>query len=293
MGDNGEKIPLILAFIGDLMITIKIEGVARHLGYEVIFMGDAAELEDPTGSSENQRPGEPIDGPNAILITQLTTWQPSLLIFDLSNDQIPWREWIRLVKSSPATRRIPILCFGPHVDVDAIHEAKNLSSEAIPRSRFMSTMADVLKQNIRLTNYGAINTACDAAMSDNAYEGLLAFNAGQYFDAHELLEEAWNQDSGPAREAYRGVLQIAVAYMQIERGNYRGATKMFLRARQWLDPLPHICRGIDIQRLREDAERAFSSLNALGADSIGEFDARFLKPVQFSRPANGNETRDD
>jgi hypothetical protein len=47
-------------------------------------------------------------------------------------------------------------------------------------------------------------------------------------------------------EVYRAVLQVAVAYFQIERGNYNGAAKMFLRLRQWIDPLPDYCRGIDI-----------------------------------------------
>ena len=53
-----------------------------------------------------------------------------------------------------------------------------------------------------------------------------------------ILKEAWRQDTGAARDFYRGILQVGIAYYQIERGNYRGAVKMLLRVRQWLDPLP-------------------------------------------------------
>ena len=73
---------------------------------------------------------------------------------------------------------------------------------------------------------------------------------------------------------------IAVAYLQITRGNYNGAIKMFLRSRQWLDPLPGAMRGVDVAALRQDAARVRAALEALGAERIGEFDVRQLQPVK-------------
>ncbi len=106
------------------------------------------------------------------------------------------------------------------------------------------------------------------------------FNRAEYFEAHEALEHAWNDESGPGRELYRGLLQIAVAYMQITRGNYNGAIKIFLRARQWLDPLPDQCRGVNVAGLRHDAAAVRAALEALGPERIGEFDMALLKPIQ-------------
>jgi hypothetical protein len=76
-------------------------------------------------------------------------------------------------------------------------------------------------------------------------------------------------------------LQIAIAYYQIERGNYRGATKMLLRVRQWLDPLPAVCRGVNVARLREDVERVYAALMESGPDGIANLDRTLFRPVEM------------
>ena len=83
-------------------------------------------------------------------------------------------------------------------------------------------------------------------------------------------------DSGPGRDLYRGILQVGIAYYQIEQGNYRGAVKMLLRVRQWLDPLPAVCRGVDVAGLRADVERVYQALTALGPERIASFDRALL-----------------
>jgi hypothetical protein len=56
---------------------------------------------------------------------------------------------------------------------------------------------------------------------------------------------------------------------------------MFLRMRQWLDPLPDRCRGVDVLNLRSDAEKVYTELLALGAERVGEFDRSLFKPVAY------------
>jgi uncharacterized protein len=126
-----------------------------------------------------------------------------------------------------------------------------------------------------------LEQACQAPLSEMAQQGLRLFNQGEYFEAHEALEAAWLQDQTPGRELYQGILQVGIAYLQIERGNYIGARKMFLRARQWLDPLPDQCRGVQVAQLRQDARNAEAALRALGGEWIAEFDRALLKPVIF------------
>jgi len=96
----------------------------------------------------------------------------------------------------------------------------------------------------------ALSEACSEQLSQRAIQGIELFNRGEYFEAHEVLEEAWREDHGLTRELYRAMLQVAVAYLQIERGNYRGSMKMFIRLRKWIEPLPEVCRGVDVAQLR-------------------------------------------
>ncbi len=69
---------------------------------------------------------------------------------------------------------------------------------------------------------------------------------GHYFEAHEALEDAWNAESGKVRDLYRGILQIAVIYLHITRGNYNGAVKVYGRSQKWMQDWPEVCRGIQV-----------------------------------------------
>ncbi|MEW5989692.1 MAG: DUF309 domain-containing protein [Chloroflexota bacterium] len=274
--------PLIVGFISDLYFTVKVENVARQLGYRVQWIESADELGPAADPALPNRPGEPLQGLNGRLLDQLTAWQPALLIFDLGHPAIPWREWIAILKSSPATRRLPILCFGSHVDVAASQAAKDAGAEAVvARSRFVTALPELIQQYARRPDYPAILAACQEPLSAAARKGLVYFNQGEYFEAHEELEQAWKEDAGPGRDLYRAILQVAVAYLQIQRGNYNGAAKMFLRMRQWFEPLPDTCRGVEVAQLCADAAAVRETLLALGPERLKELDRKLLKPVVY------------
>jgi predicted metal-dependent hydrolase len=124
-------------------------------------------------------------------------------------------------------------------------------------------------------------SGCAGALHPQARQGLRHFNSGEYFEAHEALEEAWNAEEGEAKNLYRGILQVAVAYLHLTRGNYIGALKVYERSKKWLESLPAVCKGVHVEQLRRDAERVFEVVQALGAERIAEFDAALLQPVQW------------
>ena len=64
-------------------------------------------------------------------------------------------------------------------------------------------------------------------------------------------------------------------------GNYRGGMKMLLRVRQWLDPLPAHCRGVNIDQLRQDVDAVQRLLTQLGPDRIAEFDKTLFRPIDY------------
>lgn len=122
---------------------------------------------------------------------------------------------------------------------------------------------------------------CDAPLHPQAAEGLRLFNAGEYFEAHEALENAWNAETGEVRNLYRGILQIAVVYLHITRGNYNGAIKVYERSQRWLKDWADVCRGIHVESLRRDAEAVIQEVQRLGSEHIQEFDTALLKPVSW------------
>jgi len=127
-----------------------------------------------------------------------------------------------------------------------------------------------------------VNDLCNASLHPQAAEGLRLFNAGEYFEAHEALEAAWNEEKGKVRELYRGILQIAVVYLHVTRGNYAGAVKVYDRSQRWLKDWPPICRGIQVEELRNNAEMVLAEVNRLGKENIGKFDLSLLKSVSWT-----------
>jgi len=283
-----SELPLIVALISDLFFSVQVENAARALGYRVQRIERGSEIEPDAGApTDREWPaaflGETLTGPGAALVARLIEWHPVLIILDLSSPSIPWPEWIAAVKAGPATRRIPVLAFGPHTDLDLRARALDVGCDAvIARSRLVTALPELIEQYARRLDEAGLAADCGGELSALAVKGIALFNAQSYFEAHEELELAWGEDQGPGRELYRGMLQVAVAYLQITRGNYRGALKMFLRLRQWLDPMPATCRGVDVAQLRQDALAARAALEALGPDHLADFDRQLLQPVKLT-----------
>ncbi len=104
-----------------------------------------------------------------------------------------------------------------------------------------------------------------------AREGLQHFNAGRFWEAHEALEAAWQAEEGPLRDLYRGILQAAVVCLHLQRGNYRGALKVYRRSRRWLDPWPETVAGIAVGALRRDLAQLMAAVRRLGPERSAAF----------------------
>jgi hypothetical protein len=280
---NSLSKPLILGFVTDLIFVTRIESVAERLNFRVTWIERPDQIAPADTEISSRQFAEPVSGYEGTLVDKLTQWKPCLIIFDLDNTQIPWRRWVALIKSASATRRIPVVCFGSHKDVDNMRAAQSAGADAVlARSRFVEDLPGIIHKHVHMHDEKAWRETCQAPLSQLALQGLELFNRGEYFEAHELLEEAWNEDQTQGRELYRAILQIAVAYLHIQRGNYNGAIKMFLRVRQWIDPLPDHCRGVEVTQLRQDARIVHEKLVALGRDRMAELDPGLLRPVRYS-----------
>ncbi len=125
-----------------------------------------------------------------------------------------------------------------------------------------------------------IPSACQGDLHPMAIKGIELFDNGHYWEAHEALEAAWRDESGPARYLYQGILQVGVCYLQIERNNFIGMAKMFERCKKWLRPWPDVCRGIDVAQLRADVAATVAAAGALGPGNLESFDRSLFKKIQ-------------
>ena len=127
-----------------------------------------------------------------------------------------------------------------------------------------------------------MNIDCDGALLPKAVEGLRLFNKKQFFESHEELESAWRDEKGSIRYLYQGVLQAAVVYFHITRGNYEGAVRMYGRCMKLLKEYPDVCRGINVGKLKRDLNVVNLEVKRLGLERINEFDQSLFKDLEWN-----------
>ena len=213
-------------------------------------------------------------------VGQLTDDYTALILVNGAAEN--WVYWTATPKGNPATRRIPVFL----VSDDAATRQQSLSSGA----DLALSPADAAQSIIKLVaDYARtfdparaeqLDCECAEALPPLAEQGFAQFNQREFYQQHDSFEALWVETEGPVRNLYRAILQVGVAYYQIERGNARGALKMLLRSVQWLTILPDQCQGIDVAALREDSYRVRAELERLGTDGLANFDHSLLKPVR-------------
>jgi CheY-like chemotaxis protein len=246
----------LLALTDDLFLIPRLEDAARSLGGRARIAGRPEDLRVHSQPAWRAVPlTEPLEGGDAEFLRTIAEERPGLILVDLTSRAIPWESWIQVLKTSAATRRIPIVAFGPHVESEALAQARRAGADlVIPRGELQASLAEIIGAWARRPDAAGMAQGCREPLTSEGRRGLELLNRGEFFEAHETLEHAWMSETGAGRELLRSLIQVAVAYLQIERGNRRGAQKILLRLRQWLDPLPSPCRGLDVEALRRQME---------------------------------------
>ncbi len=263
----------VILFVTELMSQVRIEQAVHLAGFEPVFFNKLPDL-------SAQEDGSLV---NSILDT-ISRRSPGLMIFDLAEPDQMWKKYIPVLKSDPATAKIPILCFGPHVERETFQMAINAGADlAIPRSKFFNQMNEMITQCAIQKDLEIWTNPCKERLLHQAVLGIEAFNQADFFLAHELLEEAWNEDQSPGRDLYQAILQISVAYLQIQRRNFRGAVKMFFRVRKLIDFFPDECKGVDVIDLRKNAQQVYDQLILLGPENIQYFNQSLFRPIKLNQ----------
>jgi uncharacterized protein len=91
-------------------------------------------------------------------------------------------------------------------------------------------------------------------------EGLRLFNAEDFFESHEVLEELWGETQDERKKFYQGLIQAAVALLHFGNGNLGGAKKVYLTSRKYLEAYRPKFEGLDVTRLLDDMQYCFQEL---------------------------------
>lgn len=95
-------------------------------------------------------------------------------------------------------------------------------------------------------------------MDPRLEEFIQLFNTKEFFEAHEVLEALWIETEGEEKDFYKGLIQCAVAFVHLDRNNFRGATKLHKTACGYLNRYAPTYGGVNIQELLTAFEDFFS-----------------------------------
>jgi predicted metal-dependent hydrolase len=86
--------------------------------------------------------------------------------------------------------------------------------------------------------------------------GLDLIRRGEFFAAHEELEDAWRAAEPTERDFFQGLVHVAVAWYQAGRGNRVGCERQLEKAARRLGPYAPEHRGVDIGSVLTQVDEA-------------------------------------
>lgn len=251
--------PTVVCLVQDLFFTARFEDVIQRQGGRPVLVDHADAF-----------------------VAAVDREYPVLALLDLDAPG-DWAQAIRRCKLRPHTAAVPIVAFGSHMNVEALAQARRAGADHTwARSKMMEELPQLVTRHLEPPI--EYPEGWDAPLGELARHGIAEFNRGEYFEQHELLEQAWLAERRPVREMYQGILQVGVAFLQIQRNNWAGAIKMFRRGLPRLRTLPPVCQGVRIGEFRAAAEAIHQEISALRAARLGEFDQSRFPRIGLDAP---------
>ncbi len=100
-------------------------------------------------------------------------------------------------------------------------------------------------------------------------QAALCFNAGLFFEAHELLEHHWmNQPRGPMKRFLQGVIQISVGFHHAHAGNYDGAVNQLAKGLEKTAGFTGEILGLDCEAFLPRVAARREAILARGRDGM-------------------------
>lgn len=116
-------------------------------------------------------------------------------------------------------------------------------------------------------------------------DGVVAYQRGAYYEAHERWEELWRiEPDGPRRRFLQGLIQTAAAMHKLySMKSATGAIRLFERARAHLSGVPDGMGGLSVKGVVAGIDRALAELPRLAAENRTDLDAA-LVPALAAAP---------
>lgn len=78
------------------------------------------------------------------------------------------------------------------------------------------------------------------------------FNRQEFYEAHDVLEALWLKErQGPNNDFYKALIQVAGAFVHLQKGRVKPAVSLFKLARSYLEKYPRRHEGLSVEQVLE------------------------------------------
>ncbi len=110
----------------------------------------------------------------------------------------------------------------------------------------------------------ALIEGCRGRDADAHYLGYFeCFNQGWFYEAHDVLEELWLRErNNPNNSFHKGLIQLAGAFVHLQKNRLRPAAALFKLARANLQKYPAVHERLEVTRVLALIENWLGRLEA-------------------------------
>lgn len=106
--------------------------------------------------------------------------------------------------------------------------------------------------------------------------GIVLFNRGDFFEAHEVWESLWMDTHGPEKPFVQGLIQAAVGLCHFCNGNVNGAAKLYRSSRDYMARFGPRYWDVDVDAFWQQMEACFASVLADPPDRTRTIDEALI-----------------
>ena len=103
-------------------------------------------------------------------------------------------------------------------------------------------------------------------------KGLMEYEKGDYFEAHEAWEGLWSDYNLPDRKFIQGLIQLSVSFVHLRNGNMNGARRLLKKCSEKFQPYQHLQRGINMDELKMGIETVALAYEEIDDPTIFDWD---------------------
>ena len=103
-------------------------------------------------------------------------------------------------------------------------------------------------------------------------KGLMEYEKGDYFEAHEAWEDLWSDYNLTDRKFIQGLIQLSVSFVHLRNGNMNGARSLLKKCSEKFEPYQHLQREINMDELKMGIETVALAYEEIDDPTIFDWD---------------------